>query len=79
MIKYYCDMCKEEPEDHHYYSMPMMNKNGKFKSVSLHLCNACCNKIELFIRELIEPEMEERLNNLVDNCTNDSDWCQGGF
>ena len=73
MIKYYCDLCKEEAKEHHYYSIPIMDKNGKFKPVSLHLCNVCCNKIELFARELAEPEMEERLNDLA-NCTDDFDW-----
>ncbi len=74
MIKYICDLCGKESEKLEKYYLPMMNKNGEFHPVSLHLCDTCCNKIETFARELVTSEMKERLDNIVYNCTNSFDW-----
>ena len=43
----------------------MMHSNGKFKSVQLHLCDDCCNRIDLFIRDIASMDMDKRLNMLV--------------
>ena len=43
----------------------MMHSNGKFKSVQLHLCDDCCNRIDLFIHDIASKNIEKRLNMLV--------------
>lgn len=65
MIKYICDLCGKESEYLDKYYIPMMHSNGKFKSVQLHLCDDCCNRIDLFIRDIASKEYRERLNMLV--------------
>lgn len=74
MIKCYCDLCEGNVDKTQIYYLPMMNKNGEFHPVRLHLCDTCCNKIETFARELVSSEMKERLDNIAYNCTNSFDW-----
>ena len=65
MIKYICDLCGKESEYLDKYYIPMMHSNGKVKSVQLHLCDDCCNRIDLFIRDIASMDMEKRFNMLV--------------
>ena len=65
MIKYICDLCGKESEYLDKYYIPMMHSDGKFKPVQLHLCDDCCNRIDLFIRDIASMDMEKRLNMLV--------------
>ena len=65
MIKYICDLCGKESEYLDKYYIPMMHSNGKFKSVQLHLCDDCCNRIDLFIRDIASMDMEKRFTMLV--------------
>ena len=65
MIKHICDLCGKESEYLDKYYIPMMHSDGKFKSVQLHLCDDCCNRIDLFIRDIASMDMEKRLNMLV--------------
>ena len=65
MIKHICDLCGKESGYSGKYYIPMMNSDGKFKSVQLHLCDDCCNRIDLFIRDIASMDMEKRLNMLV--------------
>lgn len=65
MIKYICDLCGKESAYLDKYYIPMMYSNGKFKSVQLHLCDDCCNRIDLFIRDIASKNIEKRLNMLV--------------
>ena len=43
----------------------MMHSDGKFKAMQLHLCDDCCNKIDLFIRDIASKNMRKRLDRLV--------------
>lgn len=65
MIKYICDLCGKESGYLDKYCIPMMHSNGKFKSVPLHLCDDCCNRIDLFIHDIASKNIEKRLNMLV--------------
>ena len=65
MIKHICDLCGKESEYLDKYYIPMMHSNGKFKSVQLHLCDDCCNRIDLFIRDIASMDMEKRFTMLV--------------
>ena len=49
----------------------MMHSNGKFKSVQLHLCDDCCNRIDLFIRGIASKNIGKRLDQMMN--TNDKD------
>ncbi len=65
MIKYICDLCGKESKYLDKYYIPMMHSNGKFKSVQLHLCDDCCNRINLFIHDIVSKNMEKRLNQMI--------------
>ena len=65
MIKYICDLCGKESGYSDKYYIPMMHSDGKFKSVQLHLCDDCCNRIDLFRHDIASMDMEKRLNMLV--------------
>lgn len=72
MIKYICDLCGKETGCLDGYYIPMMNSNGKFKSVQLHLCDDCCNRIDLFIHDIASKDMREKLDQMIN--TNDKDY-----
>lgn len=65
MIKYICDLCGKESGYLDKYYIPMMHSNDKFKSVQLHLCDDCCNRIDLFIHDTASKNMEKRLNQMI--------------
>ena len=65
MIKHICDLCGKESGYSGKYYIPMMHSDGKFKPVQLDLCNDCCNRIDLFIRDIASMDMDKRLNMLV--------------
>ena len=65
MIKYICDLCGKESGYLYKYYIPMIHSDGKFKSVQLHLCDDCCNRIDLFIRDLASKNIGKRLDMLV--------------
>ena len=65
MIKYICDLYGKESEYLDKYYIPMMHSNGKFKSVQLHLCDDCCNRIDLFIHDIASKNMEKRLDQMI--------------
>lgn len=65
MIKYICDLCDKESKYLNQYYIPMMYSNGKFKSVQLHLCDDCCNRIDLFIHDIASKNMEKRLDQMI--------------
>ena len=65
MIKYICDLCGKESKYLEKYYIPMMHSDGKFKSVQLHLCDDCCNRIDLFAHDIASMDMEKRLDRLV--------------
>ena len=65
MIKYICDLCGKESGYLDKYYIPMMYSNGKFKSVQLHLCDDCCNRIDLFIHDIASKNMEKRLDQMI--------------
>lgn len=67
MIKYICDLCGKESEYLKRYYIPMMNSNGKFKSVQLHLCDDCCNKIDLFVHGIASMDIEKRLDQMIND------------
>lgn len=67
MIKYICDLCGRESEHLEKYYIPMMNSNDKFKSVQLHLCDDCCNKIDLFVRDIASMDKEKRLDQMIND------------
>ena len=64
MIKHICDLCGKESGYSDKYYIPMMHSDGKFKSVQLHLCDDCCNRIDLFAHDIASMDMEKRLKNL---------------
>ena len=72
MIKYICDLCGKETGYLDGYYIPMMNSNGNFKSVQLHLCDDCCNRIDLFIHHIASKDMRKRLDQMIN--TNDKDY-----
>lgn len=53
MIKHICDLCGKESGYSGKYYIPMMHSDGKFKPVQLDLCNDCCNRIDLFISNIL--------------------------
>ena len=65
MIKHICDLYGKESGYSGKYYIPMMHSDGKFKSVQLHLCDDCCNRIDLFIRDIASMDMDKRFNMLV--------------
>lgn len=65
MVKYYCDLCGKETEYLEKYYIPMMYSDGKFKSAQLHLCDDCCNRIDLFIHDIASKNMEKRLDQMI--------------
>ncbi len=65
MIKYICDLCSKEQEYLEKYHIPIMNSNGEFKSVQLHLCNDCCNKFDLLAHDIASKDMEKRINQII--------------
>ena len=67
MIKYVCDLCGRESEYLEKYYIPMMHSNGKFKSVQLHLCDDCCNKIDLFVHGIASKNIVEKLNQMMND------------
>ena len=74
MIKYICDLCGKESGYLDKYYIPMMHSDGKFKSVQLHLCDDCCNRIDLFIHDIASKNMEKRLNQMI--TIDDDEWLQ---
>lgn len=65
MIKYIRDLCGKESRYLDKYYIPMMHSDGKFKSVQLHLCDDCCNRIDLFIHDIASKNMEKRLDQMI--------------
>lgn len=65
MIKYICDLCGKESKYLEKYYIPMMYSDGKFRSVQLHLCDDCCNRIDLCIHDIASKDMEQRLNYMI--------------
>ena len=74
MIKYICDLCGKESKYLEKYYIPMMHSNGKFKSVQLHLCDDCCNRIDLFIRDIASKNIGKRLDQMMNITDKDDLW-----
>lgn len=71
MIKCYCDLCGKEADENEY-ELPIMNKEGEFRSIDLQLCENCCNKFDNLMRDLSTTKTYKNMSESVS--LDEDDW-----